>query len=671
VMMMVSTRSRFARGHPATSSSCFTMVPLLLLVMMMLVDEDSSFIRQADAHGYVFEPEARNVRAALNKDTSLNEDTWNNGPWRTEYCPHCVNGGGVCGINQAGTRDYTSYKSDIVDTFDQGSVIDVKSVITAHHRGHVEMWLCPMTVPTPECFQANPLEFVEDLIYGAPKDDQFWNRGYLPPSDGTTTEYSTTAIPSYADGSTSIPSGLPNGLVLHHRFKLPNNVAGQRVTLLWNYITANSYNPVGYYNYTFPNSAWWYSALAPTPCPLPDTTSVPEQFWNCMDVTIEEDPSLAATDGTEGNAPGSGPLSSGRGGCPADGSANPDATPGPGPTPGPTDPPPPSSGTAKLWEPCGGLNYASKSCEEGVCKPGIEPDGSDNIWYSQCVLETAPTPTTTTTTSTSTTTTTTTTAPLPSTTTTTSTSSTTTTSTSTTTTPPSSGTAKLWEPCGGLNYASKSCEEGVCKPGIEPDGSDNIWYSQCVLETAPTPTTTTTTRTSTTTTPPSSGTAKLWEPCGGLNYESKPCEEGVCKPGIEPDGSDNIWYSQCVLSASTRMMTRRGAGGEDEAAASAKMMTRRGAGGEDEAAAREEEEEEKEEEKEEEEESTETLSASRDDESSGISEQESSTEKEEEESLAISDGGSAADEPTSRTSRGGARRMGGRSGRRLFSHRRI
>ena len=150
------------------------MVPLLLLVTMMLVDEDSSFIRQADAHGYVFEPEARNVRAALNKDTSLNEDTWNNGPWRTEYCPHCVNGGGVCGINQAGTRDYTRYKSDIVDTFDQGSVIDVKSVITAHHRGHVEMWLCPLAVPTPECFQANPLEFVEDLLYGAPKDDQFW-----------------------------------------------------------------------------------------------------------------------------------------------------------------------------------------------------------------------------------------------------------------------------------------------------------------------------------------------------------------------------------------------------------------------------------------------------------------------------------------------------------------
>jgi len=515
-MMMVSTRSRFARGHPATSSSCFTMVPLLLLVTMMLVDEDSSFIRQADAHGYVFEPEARNVRAALNKDTSLNEDTWNNGPWRTEYCPHCVNGGGVCGINQAGTRDYTRYKSDIVDTFDQGSVIDVKSVITAHHRGHVEMWLCPLAVPTPECFQANPLEFVEDLIYGAPKDDQFWNRGYLPPSDGTTTEYSTTAIPSYADGSTSIPSGLPNGLVLHHRFKLPDNVAGQRVTLLWNYITANSYNPVGYYDYTFPNSAWWYSALAPTPCPLPDTTSVPEQFWNCMDVTIEEDPSLAATDGTEGNAPGSGPLSSGRGGCPADGSGNPDATPTPGPGP-----------------------------------------------------------------------------------------------------------------------------------------------------------TTTTTGTSITTTPPSSGTAKLWEPCGGLNYESKPCEEGVCKPGIEPDGSVNIWYSQCVLSASTRMMTRRGAGGEDEAAASARMMTRRGAGGEDEAAAREEEEEEEEAREEEEEESTETLSASRDDGSSGISEQESSTEKEEEDSLAISDGGSAADEPTSRTSRGGARRMGGRSGRRLFSHRRI
>jgi len=42
--------------------------------------------------------------------------------------------------------------------------------ITAHHQGHFEFYACAITAgqsPSQACFRANPLEFVEDLLYGS------------------------------------------------------------------------------------------------------------------------------------------------------------------------------------------------------------------------------------------------------------------------------------------------------------------------------------------------------------------------------------------------------------------------------------------------------------------------------------------------------------------------
>ena len=66
-----------------------------------------------------------------------------------------------------------------------GSTIDIESVITAHHKGHIEVKACPMSYPgevaSQACFDSHPLEFISDELYGAPKDLNYPIRAYLAP----------------------------------------------------------------------------------------------------------------------------------------------------------------------------------------------------------------------------------------------------------------------------------------------------------------------------------------------------------------------------------------------------------------------------------------------------------------------------------------------------------
>ncbi len=73
-------------------------------------------------------------------------------------------------------------------TFREEAIIDVEAVLTAHHRGHFVMKACPLwenPVPDESCFDSHILEFVSDELYGAPKDNNYPDRGYIaPPSMG-------------------------------------------------------------------------------------------------------------------------------------------------------------------------------------------------------------------------------------------------------------------------------------------------------------------------------------------------------------------------------------------------------------------------------------------------------------------------------------------------------
>ena len=67
-----------------------------------------------------------------------------------------------------------------VATYGLGEIIEITTVVKAHHKGHIEVKACPMgRESTQECFDKYPLEFVSDLLYGMPKDDNYPRRGYL------------------------------------------------------------------------------------------------------------------------------------------------------------------------------------------------------------------------------------------------------------------------------------------------------------------------------------------------------------------------------------------------------------------------------------------------------------------------------------------------------------
>ena len=103
--------------------------------------------------------------------------------------PHCLNIGGTearCG--KVGDHDYDHPSNAIGGTlapviqecYEEGAVIDVESVLTAHHKGHFELKACPVApgeAPTQSCFDENKLEFVEDVLYNAPADPLYPERG--------------------------------------------------------------------------------------------------------------------------------------------------------------------------------------------------------------------------------------------------------------------------------------------------------------------------------------------------------------------------------------------------------------------------------------------------------------------------------------------------------------
>jgi hypothetical protein len=140
-------------------------------------------------HGYMKTPRSRNYHANLN-------GKWSGGTSSDpapESCPHCLNTGGpgksVCG--KVGDHNYDLppnaigglMPTVIQECYTPGSIIDVESQITAHHMGHFEMRACPIQhgeVPTQACFNANPLTFISDELYGAVPDVNYPERAYIP-----------------------------------------------------------------------------------------------------------------------------------------------------------------------------------------------------------------------------------------------------------------------------------------------------------------------------------------------------------------------------------------------------------------------------------------------------------------------------------------------------------
>ena len=124
--------------------------------------------------------------------------------------------------------DYDDYKDSAgnpmpwisQETFTEGQVITVKSYLDTPHNGHMELKACPNgDASTQECFDTpgHELIFQDDVLYNMPADPSYPGRGY------------------YAGGQ-------GGGLKSHEmRFKLPDNIKGDKVMLQYKYITANRY----------------------------------------------------------------------------------------------------------------------------------------------------------------------------------------------------------------------------------------------------------------------------------------------------------------------------------------------------------------------------------------------------------------------------------------------
>jgi len=248
------------------------MYPIAVLIALVFIEKLDT--QGVNAHGHVISPRSRNYVA--NQDGKWSGGTANDP--KIETCPHCLNRGGICG--SAGSHNYNTPVNTFGDpmpvniqkNFQQGQEYEFSAVLTAHHKGHFEYKACPIRageVPTQDCFDRYPLEFVQDIFYNAPKDPNFPERAYIPLSSHSTVK----------EGSNYLYT---------HRFKLPMDLtgdAGDLVLIQWHYVTANSCLPEGYEDYAWPPE--FYPGNLKTCGPLPeDGNGTPEQFWNCIEVTI-------------------------------------------------------------------------------------------------------------------------------------------------------------------------------------------------------------------------------------------------------------------------------------------------------------------------------------------------------------------------------------------------
>ncbi|KAK1734442.1 lytic polysaccharide monooxygenase [Skeletonema marinoi] len=241
----------------------------------------TSLASNVHGHGHLVSPRSRNYVAKqdgaywpADETTSYPED-----------CPHCLNVGGTeasCGLTADRNYDYPknalggNLAPAVQACYAGGDVVELDVVLTAHHMGHFSYKACAINageVASQECFDSNPLTFVEDVLYGSLPDPNYPNRAYIPRADSAIIQKDNSGDYKFS-----------------HRFKLPEGLSGELVLLQWHYLTGNScMADEGYLNYNFPAGFEPNLQLGVCNSIPSDGRGVPEQFWNCAEIRISSD----------------------------------------------------------------------------------------------------------------------------------------------------------------------------------------------------------------------------------------------------------------------------------------------------------------------------------------------------------------------------------------------
>ncbi|CAN0393687.1 unnamed protein product, partial [Ascophyllum nodosum] len=180
-------------------------------------------------------------------------------------------------------------KYPVLETFTEGSVLEVKIVVSTTHHGHLEFFLCdtfdlddPEGVVTQGCFNMHPLDRAEDDGDASPIDPLFPGRYFLDPS-----------CRSGETDQTILPGAFP-GNVVTARYQLPSGVTCSHCVVQMAYYTGNSCKHPGYDEFNPPS---WPSECAPNKGDWILTSlnmcgvdgNYPEEYWNCADIEITSD----------------------------------------------------------------------------------------------------------------------------------------------------------------------------------------------------------------------------------------------------------------------------------------------------------------------------------------------------------------------------------------------
>eukprot|EP00903_Cladosiphon_okamuranus_P005577 g5551.t1 len=318
---------------------------------------------------------------------------------------------GICGDpEQTAAEGENKYGKDnsyypVLETYDEGGILEVKIVVSAHHWGHVEMFLCdandlpdgPDGTVIQSCFNKYPLNRAEDDEINQPIDSNHPGRMILDP------------MCRAGETDQTLIEGAYPGDVATGRYQLPPGLTCERCVVQMVYYTGNSCKHQGYAEFN-PDS--WGSSCAPNKSDwinedvgfCGEGDNYPEEFWNCADISISsggeavpvpELTPLSDYDSEAYPAPTPAPASDGEYETYPAPTPESETYPAPTyvdeepyeydePTPSPVDATPATpfhecQDPVGQYRQCGGTDYAGSTC----CQPGYECTQMADC-YSEC-----------------------------------------------------------------------------------------------------------------------------------------------------------------------------------------------------------------------------------------------------------------------------------------------